>query len=64
MARRLRLDQMMLDGSIEGSRMSVASLTTDEILRWVREPVAGGPSEVDLFTVPMRPSDGYVSLVS
>lgn len=64
MAQWQRLDQMTSGEPIEGIRMSATTLTTDDILRRVRETVAGGPSEADLFTVAMHPSWGHVSMVS
>jgi hypothetical protein len=59
--RQLRLDEMMLDVFVESSRMASASLSTDELLRWVKGMVGR-----TYYTAPvlMRPDQGYVSLMS
>ena len=64
MARRRRLFEMTPGDSIAGVKMSAFGLTDDEILRRVREAVDGKPRIDDLMPFPMRPSRGYVSLVS
>ena len=64
MARRRRLFEMTPGDSIAGVKMSAFALTDDEILRRVREAVDGKPRIDDLMPFPMRPSRGYVSLVS
>jgi hypothetical protein len=47
--------------SVESSRMASAALSTDELLRWVKGKVGKADYSV---VVPMRPKQGYVSLVS
>ena len=64
MARRRRLFEMTPGDSIAGVKMSAFGLTDDEILRRVREAVDGKPRIDDLMPFPMRPSRGYVSLIS
>ena len=64
MARRRRLFEMTPGDSIVGVKMSAFALTDDETLRRVRETVDGKPKIDDLTPFPMRPSRGYVSLVS
>jgi hypothetical protein len=58
MARWLRLDQMAEEAPLEGCRMSDASLSTTEVSRRVAYTVA------ELNQVRMRPTRGYISLVS
>jgi hypothetical protein len=61
--RRLRLDQMMLEAPLEGSRMSHESLPLDEVARRVRRMVGSfKPEEVN--RVPIRPTQGFEPLVS
>jgi hypothetical protein len=57
----LRLDEMTYEASVESSRMASAALPTDELLQWVKGTV-GKADYSDV--VPMRPEQGYVSLVS
>jgi hypothetical protein len=64
MARRLCLDQMEEGAPLEGCRMSDASLTTTEVTRRVTYMVATGFTVADLNRVQMRPTQGYISLVS
>ena len=65
MARRRRLFEMRPDEPIAGIRLSTSALSDEEILRRVRETVevsklrSGG-----LTTLAMRPSWGFLSLVS
>lgn len=62
MERRLRLDQMAPEKSMEGSRMSTASLTTDEIMGRVTAVVGENFSLEDLNKVPCAPPrDTYPS---
>ena len=49
---------------IEGIRMSAAALSDEEILRRVRETVYGKLKSGGLTPIIMRPSQGYLSLVS
>jgi hypothetical protein len=61
--RRLRLSDMKPGVDLEGSRMSSTSLSADDLLR----RVAGTVGRLDagvLSQPPMRPDQGYVSLVS
>jgi hypothetical protein len=61
--RRLWLDQMTPEASLEGSRMSHESLRLDEVARHARQMVGSfKPEEVD--RVPMRPTQGFEPLVS
>jgi hypothetical protein len=64
MARRLRLDEMTPEAPIDGSRMSSEILTTDEVFRRVKDTVEGVTDLGFLSQPPMRPTQGYVSLVS
>jgi hypothetical protein len=64
MARRLRLDQMEEGASLEGCRMFDTSLTVVEVTRRVTYTVAMGFTMADLNRVKMRPTRGYISLVS
>ena len=64
MARRWRLFDMILEEPIEGIRMSVFPLSDEEILRRVRETVEGRLKSSGLTPIVMRPSQGYISLVS
>ena len=64
MAWRRRLFDMSPDESIEGIRMSGAALSDEVVLRRVRETVDGKLKSGGLTHIVMRPSQGYVSLVS
>ena len=64
MARRQRLFEMTLDEPIDGVRLSAVALSDEEILRRVRETVEGRLRSSGLTLFPMRPSRGYISLVS
>ena len=64
MARRWRLFDMTPDGLIKGVWMSTVALSDEEILRRVRETVEGRLRSSGLTPFPMRPSWGYISLVS
>ena len=57
----LRLDEMTPKVSVESSRMASAALLTDELLRRVKGTVGKADYSV---VVPMRPEQGYVSLVN
>jgi hypothetical protein len=63
-ARRLWLDQMVLGSPLEGSQMSDATLSLDDIVRRVRDTVGPYFVVAGLDKVKMRPSRGYISLVS
>jgi hypothetical protein len=61
--RRLPLLEMKLGVDLEGSQMSSASLSADDLYRWVAGTV--GRVDVGALTQPMmRLERGYVSLVS
>jgi hypothetical protein len=61
--RRLPLSEMKLGVDLEGSQTSSASLSTDDLRRWVAGMV--GRLDAGALTQPvMRPERGYVSLVS
>jgi hypothetical protein len=61
--RRLLLSEMMSGVDLEGSQMSLASLSTDDLRRRVAGTV--GRLDAGALTQPvMRPERGYVSLVS
>ena len=64
MARRRRLFEMTPSDPIEGIKMSAFALSDDETLRRVREAVDGKTKIDSLMPFPMRPSRGYISLVS
>ena len=64
MARRRRLFDMRLNEPIEGIRMSAAALSDEVVLRRVRETVDGKLKSGGLTHIVMRPSQGYLSLVS
>jgi hypothetical protein len=60
--RRLRLSEMKPGVDLEGSRMSLAPLSADDLLRWVAGTV--GRQDAGALSQPaMRPDRGYVSLV-
>ena len=58
------MDMMRPNAPIEGIRMASSTLPSEEVLKRVREVVARSPSMDALNREPMRPSTGYVSLVS
>jgi hypothetical protein len=61
--RRLPLSEMMLGVDLEGSQMSSASLSADDLRRRVAGTV--GRLDTGALTQPvMRPERGYMSLVS
>ena len=64
MARRRRLFEMTPDEPIDGIRMSIVALPDEEILRRVRETVEGRLRRSGLTPFRIRPSRGYISLVS
>ena len=64
MARRRRLFEMRPDELIAGIWMSASALSDEEILRWVRETVDAKLRSGGLTTPVMRPSRGFLSLVS
>ena len=64
MARRWHLFDMRPNEPIEGIRMSTAALSDEEILCRVREMVDGKLKSGGLTHIVMRPSQGYLSLVS
>ena len=55
---------MTPDEPIEGIRMSAVALSDEEILRQVRETMEGRLRSSGLTPFTMRPSWGYLSLVS
>jgi hypothetical protein len=55
MQRRLRIDEMMPEVSLEGSRMSQETLPLDEVARCARWMV-GSFKQEDIDRVPMRPN--------
>jgi hypothetical protein len=59
--RRLRLDEMTSEASMESSQMASDALSTDELLRRVKGMV--GKADY-IVPVSMRTEQGYVSLVS
>ena len=64
MARRQRLFEMTSGELIDSIRLSAVALFDEEILRWVRETVEGRQRSSDLTPFLMRPSWGYISLLS
>ena len=64
MARRRRLFDMRPDEPIEGIQMSAAALSEEAVLCRVRETVDGKMKSGGLTHIVMRPSRGYLSLVS
>jgi len=64
MARRRHLFEMTPDEPIDGVRLSAVALSDEEILRRVRETVEGRLRSSGLSPFLMRPSWGYISLVS
>jgi hypothetical protein len=63
MQRRLQIDEMTPEASLEGSRMSHESLPLDEVTRRARW-VVGSFKQEDIDRVPMRPIQGFEPLVS
>jgi hypothetical protein len=61
--RRLRLDQMTPEASLEGSRMSHETLTPEEGLRRARRMVGTFQAE-EADRLPMRPTEGFEPVVS
>ena len=64
MARRWRLFEMKPGEPIEGTRMSSSALSDEEILRRVGETVEAKLRGGNLTPIVMRPSRGFLSLVS
>ena len=64
MARPQCLFEMTPDEPIDGVRLSAIALFDEEILRQVRETVEGRLRSSGLTPFLMRPSRGYISLVS
>ena len=64
MARRRRLFEMRPGQPIEGTRMSSSALSEEEILRRVGETVEAKLRGGNLTPIAMRPSRGFLSLVS
>jgi hypothetical protein len=63
MQRRLRIDEMMLEALLEGSRMSHESLPLDEVAQrawWM----VGSFKQEDIDRVPIHPTQGFEPLVS
>jgi hypothetical protein len=63
MQRRLRIDEMTSEASLEGSQMSHESLPLDEVTRRAQWMV-GSFKQEDIDKVPMRPTQGFEPLVS
>jgi hypothetical protein len=63
MQRRLRIDKMTPEASLEGSQMSHESLPLDEVTQRARWMV-GSFKQEDIDRVPMRPTQGFEPLVS
>jgi hypothetical protein len=61
--RRLHLNEMTPEASLEGSQMSHESLPLDEVARRARWMVCSFKQE-DIDRVPMRPIQGFEPLVS
>ena len=64
MAQWQHLFEMTPDEPIDGIRLSAAALSDEEILRRMKETVEGRLKSSGLTPFPMRPSRGYISLVS
>ena len=64
MARRRRVFEMKPGEAIEGTRMSSSALFDEEILRRVGETVEAKLRGGNLTPIAMRPSRGFLSLVS
>jgi hypothetical protein len=60
--RRLRLDQMTPEASLEGTQMSHESLALEEVLRRARRMVGNFKVE-EANRVPMRPTEGFEPVV-
>jgi hypothetical protein len=60
--RHLRLDQMTLEASLEGTQMSHESLSLEEVLRQARRMVGNFKVE-EANWVPMRPTEGFERVV-
>jgi hypothetical protein len=60
--RRLRLDQITPEASLEGTRMSHESLSLEEVLRRARWMVGNFKVE-EANRVPMRPTEGFEPVV-
>jgi hypothetical protein len=60
--RRLRLDQMTPEASLEGTWMSHESLSLEEVLRRARRMVENFKVE-EANRVPMRPTEGFEPVV-
>jgi hypothetical protein len=63
MQRRLQIDEMTSDVSLEGSRMSHETLPLDKVARRAWWMVDSFKQE-DIDRVPMRPNQGFEPLVS
>jgi hypothetical protein len=63
MQHRLRIDEMTLGVSLEGSQMSHETLPLDEVARCARWMV-GSFKQEDIDKVPMRPTQGFEPLVT
>jgi hypothetical protein len=63
MQRRLWIDEMTSEVSLEGSRMSHETLSLDEVARRARW-FLGNFKQEDIVRVPMRPTQGFEPLVS
>jgi hypothetical protein len=63
MQRRLQIDEMTAEASLEGSQMSHKSLPLDEVARRARWMV-GSFKQEDIDRVPMHPTQGFEPLVS
>jgi hypothetical protein len=63
MQRRLRIDEMTPEASLEGSQMSHESLPLNEVTRRARW-MEGSFKQEDIDKVPMRPTQGFEPLVS
>jgi len=64
MAWQWHLFEMRPDEPINGVRMFAVALSDEEILRQVKGTVDGRSKSSGLFPFPMRPSWGYITLVS
>ena len=64
MARLRCLFEMKSDEPIDGILMSAVALSDEEILHRVKGMVDGWTKSSGLFPFPMRPSWGYITLVS
>ena len=64
MARRQRLFEMRPGVPIEGTQMSSSALSEEEIIRRVGETVEAKVRGGNLTPIAMRPSRGFLSLVS